>query len=309
MKIGVLVPHSMHLAALTQKWEYDIGSDKVLEAMALADEVGFHSCNLGEHFIIPNEHLDLSGDHYFHTVVALGVVGGRTKNLRLRPTISILPLQNPIVQAKAWSSLDWMTGGRAEPMFGVGWLKEEFDMLGVPFKERGKISDEYLAAMIELWRSDDPQFEGEYVSFRDVGFAPKPVQKPHMPVWLGGDAAPVLRRVARFADGWAPQVGRPETIPDSIATIKSHEAWDGRPLEVYYSLEMLNIGAHHEVLNDPKATGGRDAQKIIDQLGWLAELGVTQSSVPLPPDLAGFEDYLDTLRWIGSEIIPKVASI
>lgn len=306
MKIGVLMPHSMHLAALTQPWEYDIDGKQVLQAMQVADEVGFHNCTLGEHFIIPKDHIELSGDHYFHTVVALGVIGGATKNLKLRPTISILPLQNPIVQAKAWSSLDWMTNGRAEPMFAVGWLKEEFDLLGVPFNERGKMADEYLAAMLQLWRSDKPEFEGKYVSFKDVGFAPKPVQKPYMPVWLGGDALPVLKRVAKFGDGWAPQVGRPETIPDSIDTIKSQPEHDGRPLDVFYSLEMLGIGAHHEVLDDPMAGGSRDAAKIIDQLGWLGTLGVTHSSVPLPPAIKDFEEYLDVLRWIGSEIIPKV---
>src|ERR1700761_3784832 len=131
MKIAILVPHSMHLAALTQPWEYQINGEQVGRAMALADEAGFYKCMLGEHFIIPKEHLHLSGDHYFHTVVALGFIGGRTKNLRLGSSVSIVTLQNPIVQAKAWSTLDWITGGRAEAMFGVGWLKEEFDILGV----------------------------------------------------------------------------------------------------------------------------------------------------------------------------------
>lgn len=105
---------------------------------------------LGEHFVVPPEHYDLSGYHYFHVVVALGYLGGRTKTMRLSSSVSILPLQSPIVQAKAWSTLDWLTGGRAEALFGVGWLKDEFDMLGVDFHKRGRMADEYLAAIIEL---------------------------------------------------------------------------------------------------------------------------------------------------------------
>ena len=81
------------------------------------------------------------------------------------------------MQAKAWSTLDFLSGGRAEALFGVGWLKEEFDMLGVAFNARGRMADEYLAAIRELWTSDDPVFEGEFVSFKNVGFAPKPIQK------------------------------------------------------------------------------------------------------------------------------------
>jgi len=97
-------------------------------------------------------------------------------------------LQNPIVQAKAWATLDWLSGGRAVAAVGVGWLEEEYKILGVPFHERGRLCDEYLAAMIELWTSESPEFDGKYVSFKDVGFAPKPLQKPHLPIWCGGDA-------------------------------------------------------------------------------------------------------------------------
>ena len=175
MKLNVGVPNSMHVAAMVQPWEYELTGSDIGRAMQLADELGYNKCMLGEHFIIPKEHVELSGDHYFHVVVALGYFGGRTKNLRLSSSVSILPLQNPIVQAKAWSTLDFLTEGRAEALFGVGWLKEEFDMLGIDFHARGRMADEYLAVMRALWTSDNPEFEGEFVNFRNIGFAPKPV--------------------------------------------------------------------------------------------------------------------------------------
>ena len=307
MKVNVGVPNSMHVAAMVQPWEYALAGNDVGRAMELADQLGYNKCMLGEHFVVPTEHIPLSGDHYFHTVVALGFIGGRTKNLRLSSSVSIVPLQNPIVQAKAWSTLDWLTGGRAEALLGVGWLKDEFDTLRVPFHERGRMADEYVAAMIALWTQEKPEFEGKYVSFRDIGFAPKPIQQPRLPIWFGGDAEPVLKRVAKFGDGWSPFRTPPEKFPECIELIKSQPEYDGRPIGVFFALEMLNVGAHHEIMDDPRAPGTRDAQKIIDQIGWLKALGITETIVPLPPGIGGFSEYSDRLGWVASDIIPKIS--
>jgi probable F420-dependent oxidoreductase len=306
MKLNVGVPNSMHVAAMVQPWEFALTGADVGRAMAIADDLGFNKCMLGEHFVIPKEHIALSGDHYFHTTVALGFIGGHTKRMKLSSSVSILPLQNPIVQAKAWSTLDWLSGGRAEALFGVGWLKEEFDILGVDFHERGKMADEYLAAMIELWTKDEPEFDGKYVKFKNIGFAPKPIQSPKLPIWLGGDAEPVLKRVAKFGDGWSPFRTPPEKFPECIDLIKSQPEYDGRPISVFFALEMLNVGAHHEILDDPRAPGSRSVQQIIDQIGWLKDLGITETIVPMPPGITGFEDYRDRLRWVASEIMPKI---
>lgn len=305
MKINIGVPNSMHVAAIVQPWEFELRGQEVGGAMALADGLCFNKRMLGEHFVIPKEHIELSGDHYFHTTVALGYIGGRTKRMKLSSSVSILPLQNPIVQAKAWSTLDWLTGGRAEAMFGVGWLKAEFDTLGVPFHERGKMADEYLAAIIELWTKDEPEFEGEYVKFRDIGFAPKPIQ-PKLPIWLGGDAGGVLKRVAKFGDGWSPFRTPPEKFPECIYFIKSRPEYDGRPMNFFFSLNALKVGAHHEILDDPRAPGSRSAQQTIDQIGWLKELGITETFVTLPPGISGLEEYCDRPRWVAAEIMPKV---
>src|SRR3546814_6214987 len=96
--------------------------------------------------------------------------------------------------AKAWSTLDWLSGGRATAVVAVGWLKEEFDLLGVPFHERGAMTDEYVQAMLALWTQEKPEFEGKYVSFRDVGYEPKP---QNLPLWFGGDAEAPLKQIGR----------------------------------------------------------------------------------------------------------------
>lgn len=305
MKIDIVVPNSMHVAAMTQPWEHALRGEDIGRALQAADRLGFHRAMLGEHFVIPSSHVALSGDHYLHTTVALGFIAGLTQRIRLSSSVTLLPLQNPIVQAKAWSTLDWMSGGRTTPLFGIGWLEEEFVTLKVPFHERGRIGDEYIAAIIELWTKDAPRFEGRYVSFKDVAFAPKPLQKPHPPVWFGGDADAVLTRVARFGDGWSPFRTPPEKFPSSIEIIRSHPGRNGRPLDVFFALEMLNVGARHEVLDDPRAPGGWEVQKIVDQCGWLAGLGVTETVVPLPK-IAGLDAYLERLHWVAEEIMPRV---
>ena len=172
MKLCINVPKSMKLAAAPQPWEDPLTGADVGELMTAVDKMGFYKCTLGEHFIIPDEHIELSGDWYFHTNVALAYFGGKTTNMRLCPSVSILPLQHPLVQAKGWSTLDWLTDGRAEAMFGVGWLKEEFDMLNVPFNKRGAMADEYIAAMIELWT--------ESVSVQNKGRGGRDAKVPHV---------------------------------------------------------------------------------------------------------------------------------
>jgi probable F420-dependent oxidoreductase len=308
MKFAVNMPNSIRVLAISQPWEATLSGVEIAGAMTLADDLGYDKITCGEHFIIPTEHLELSGAHYMHAVAALSFLAGHTKRARLASTITLLPLQSPIVQAKAWATLDWLSGGRAAPIFGVGWLKEEFDLMGVDFHKRGKISDEYIAAMIELWNSDDPRFSGEFTAFENALAEPRPVQKPHLPVWFGGDAEPVLRRVAKFGDGWSPFRTPPEDFPKCLDFIRAQPEYDGRPIDMFFTLEMLNIGAHHEVMNDDRAAGEWDVQKIVDQIGWLAGLGVTETSVSLPK-LRDFDEYLDRLRWAAEEIFPKCRSM
>ena len=306
MKFAFAMPHLIRLKAMTQPWEASVtGADQTLLARR-ADELGYDMLSSPEHFIIPKEHVDLSGPHHFHAAAAQGYFAGATRRIRINSSIAILPLQHPIVTAKALSTLDWMSSGRITATFGVGWLAREFEILGVPFHERGRMSDEYLAAIIELWTKESPEFEGKYVSFRDVAFEPKPVQKPHLPIWMGGDSDAALRRAARFASGWWPFLTPPQQIGTRIEFIESQPTWKGGPLEVMYGLATSRVGEGHVAVDDPTARAGMSAQQIVDQLGALADQGVTMSSVPIPP-VPSLDAYLDYAQWVIEEIKPKVA--
>jgi probable F420-dependent oxidoreductase len=238
-------------------------------------------------------HVELSGPHYFRSTVAQAYLAGATQRIRVNTAVTLLPLRHPIIMAKALSTADWLSSGRITVTFGVGWDEEEFKMLGVPFHERGRMSDEYLAAIIELWTSDSPSFEGNYVSFHEVAFEPKPVQTPHVPIWIAGDADPVLKRAARFARGWSPFLTRPEDIPAKLDFIKSQPTYRGGPFEVAYSIDKLRFGEGHVVIDDPKAKAGMSAGEIVDLLGWFKELGVTVTAVPIPAvqEMNAYLDY------------------
>src|ERR1700683_5343869 len=204
----------MHVVAMTQPWEHALNGADIARAARVADELGYWKLLTGEHFIIPKSHVPLSGDHYLHSVAALSFVANAAPHMKLSSSVTLLPLQHPIIQAKAWATLDWLSGGRAVALVGVGWLEEKYRMLNVPFHRRGRLCDEFIAAMIELWTSNAPQFEGKYVSFKNVGFAPKPAQKPHLPVWFRGDAGNGLKQVAPWGSGGAALPSPPQKSPE-----------------------------------------------------------------------------------------------
>jgi len=259
-----------------------------------------------EHHIIPRSHVELSGPHYFGAYSAMAYWAGATERIRVNSCIAVLPLQHPIVTAKALATMDWLSGGRVTVTFAVGWLKEEFDLLGVPFHERGRMSDEYVEAIIELWTQENPIYQGRYVSFRDVAFEPKPVQKPHVPIWMGGDSDAALRRAARFASGWWPFLTRPEDLPARIDFIRSQPDYNGRLRDVMYGFATTRVGEGHAVKDDPRARPGMTKAEIIERLAWLAKLGVTMSSVPIPK-VGHIDEYFDYTQWVAEEIMPAVA--
>lgn len=304
MKLSFGMPHSIELKALAQPWELAVTGVEQTRLAKVADQLGYDMIATPEHFLIPRPHVELSGPHYFHATTAQAYFAGATERVLVNSCVALLPLQNPIITAKALSTLDWLSNGRAMVTFGVGWLAEEYDLMGVPFRERGAMADEYIEAIIELWTKDDPQYDGKYVSFSDVAFAPKPVQSPHLPVWFGGDADPALRRIAKYASGWWPFLTKPEDIASRIDFIKSQPGYDGRHLDVMYSIGTSRVGEHHEVM-EPGKTYQMSAQEAVDKLSELAEWGVTYSGVPTPPlpSLAAYEEFA---QWVIEEVKPHL---
>jgi probable F420-dependent oxidoreductase len=306
MKLGFSMPHMLRLKATCQPWEAAVTGADQMRLAKWADQLGYAMISVPEHHIVPRSHVELSGPHYLSAFTAMAYWAGATEKIRVNSCIAILPLQHPVVTAKALASMDWLSSGRVTITFAVGWLKEEFDLLGVPFNERGRMSDEYIDAIIELWTKDNPEYEGQYVSFRDVAFEPKPFQKPHLPIWMGGEADAVLKRIARVASGWWPFLTKPEEIPAKIDFIKSQPDYKGQLQDIMYGFATSRVGEGHTVQEDPRARPGMTKPEIIDRLSWFKELGVTMSSVPIPT-VKHIDEYFDYAQWVAEEIMPAVA--
>jgi probable F420-dependent oxidoreductase len=305
MKLAFAMPHMLELKATMQPWELAVtGADQTALAK-WAEKLGFEMIAVPEHHVIPKRHVDLSGPFYFNAYTAMSHFAGATERVRVNSCIAILPAQHPIVTAKALATMDWLSSGRVTITFAVGWLEDEFALLGIPFHERGAMAEEYIQAILALWTQENPEFEGKYVSFRDVAFEPKPVQKPHIPVWFGGDADAVLKRTARYAQGWWPFLTKPEAIPDRIDFIRSQPDYNGQLTDVFYGISTARVGEGHKVQHDPSARPGQSKEELIERLGALARMGVTWSSVPIPP-LSGVDAYRDYTQWIAEEIMPAL---
>ena len=135
--------------------------------------------------------------------MTLTYLAARTSTVRLGTAMLLLPQRNPVYVAKEVSSLDWLSGGRVDLGIGVGWLKEEFDALNVPWERRGRRTDEYLEVLRTLWVDDTSSFHGETYDLPPCEMFPKPVQQPHPPVHIGGETTAALRRAARHRPGLA----------------------------------------------------------------------------------------------------------
>lgn len=181
-----------------------------------AERAGFDFFSVNDHIIVPG---DLGSaypytpggvwsaaehGHCFEQLTLLSFLAGCTEKLRLLTSVMVVPHREPILAAKAIATADVLSGGRVILGVGAGWMQEEFRILKAPFEERGKATDEYLAAWKALWTEDRPSYAGAHVAFKNVIFAPKPLQKPHPPIWVGGESPAALRRAVTLGDAWYP---------------------------------------------------------------------------------------------------------
>lgn len=201
---------------------------------------------------------------------ALAAAAVRTSTLRLGTGILILPQRNPLILAKEIVALDLLSRGRFELGVGVGWSQAEFGALGVPFEKRGARADEYIEAMKTLWADTPATYEGEFVSFQGAVALPKPVQKPHPPIVIGGQTKAALRRAARYGDGWISGMLPIDQLAQTYEEADRQCEAAGRSIE---SLRRIHV------------TGYTDPQTFGAYLAEAAKVGADEViAVPSVPD-------------------------
>jgi probable F420-dependent oxidoreductase len=262
MRIGLFLPTVSPMA-----------TPEYLTACArAAEEAGFDSIWAGEHVVFLDEYassypyaddgrlalppesgmLDL-----FTTLTYLAAV---TEHIRLGTAVCLVPQRNPVYTAKEVSTLDWLSGGRVDFGIGIGWLREEFDVLHEPFDERVPRTREYLAVMRSLWCDEVSSHDGEYYALPPCRMQPKPVQQPHPPIYFGGESDAALRRVAELGDGWHGFNHLPESAGASVQRLEQAlEAVGRKRADV-----DVTIGAYLQPVEPAHLTAYRDAG--VDQL-------------------------------------------
>jgi probable F420-dependent oxidoreductase len=211
----------------------------IAEVGRVAEERGFHSLWLPEHVLFFREYASrypyaedgrIPGDPdgVMEPLTALAFVAAHTERIRLGTGICIVPQRDPVYTARQVADLDFLSGGRVDFGIGVGWLREEFEALGVPFSRRGARTEECLQVMKTLWCDEVSHFEGEFFQLPNCLQNPKPVQKPHPPLVFGGESEATFRRVARLGQGWFGYGFAPDGLAEPLARLDEALDREGR---------------------------------------------------------------------------------
>jgi len=257
-----------------------------------AEEHGFSSIWVAEHVVLFDDYasrypysedgkIPVAGvTGILDPLNALSFLAARTSTVRLGTGICLVPQRNPVYTAKEVATVDWLSNGRVDFGVGVGWLREEFDAVNVPFAERGARCREYLDVMRRLWEDDVSEHHGRFYDLPACRQFPKPVQRPHPPIIFGGESDAALQRVADVGDGWYPFDVDPTELSSGIADLTSRLSANGRsrgdvhvvvcpyrrPADVDVVRGYFDAGADEVVL----VVGGRDVDSLRSRIDGLA---------------------------------------
>jgi probable F420-dependent oxidoreductase len=282
-------------------------AENVVRVAKAAEELGYAEISIGEHFmypkrpkakypylpsgVLPIDPAQVNLDIF----TTLAFVAAHTTRLRLRSGLIVLPYYNPFIVAKQAATVDRLSGGRLILGVGVGWMKDEFDILKAPFKERGDVTDEAIALIRALWRGDE-RFTGRRYAYAEARFPGKTVQR-YPPIHIGGASDAAMRRVARHGDGWHIIGCTPEQAMEWRTVLRTHLAEAGRE-----ESEIALIGGSAAVTFDG---GSPDANDALKQVEAWAKAGVTTCGVNVGGFAIPIEETLRRMAWFAERVMPK----
>jgi probable F420-dependent oxidoreductase len=272
-----------------------------------AERLGFDAACDTDHPVPTGRWLDAGGHHAQDPFVILSYVAAATRTLRLQTGILVLPYRNPFITARAVATLDLLSNGRVTLGLGAGYLKAEYKALGVDFDRRNEIMDEYMKAMKAAWTADEFTFEGTGYQALGNRILPRPVQKPHPPLLVGGNSKRAIRRAAELGDGWNPFMNT-ATVSASTRTAQMSDEMDIAEGIKYLHEHCDKIGrtARPEIVlgavNHPGDTW--NAQGLLERIDKLRELGVTTVGATI--DGKTRAEWLQNAERYSAEIIAKL---
>jgi probable F420-dependent oxidoreductase len=284
-----------------------VGVDAIREIASAIEQAGFDACWVTEHPFPSDAWMATGGHHSLDPFVALTAAASATTRLRLHTNILVLPYRNPFLTAKSVASLDAVSGGRVIMGVAAGYLEGEYAALGADFDERNEVTDEALSAIRQAWRGETVKLDGRGFRADGNSMLPRPVQRPHPPIWIGGNSRRAIRRAAEHAQGWSPfptpagyasraRTAAIENLDDlrrRIAMLREEEDRAGRsePLDV----NLVPFGSR---MNSQEAI---DYHAFREQLAELESVGVSWVTVGVPG--TSRVAYIDSLARFADEVI------
>jgi probable F420-dependent oxidoreductase len=295
MRIGVTVPNVHETLA----------ERATIEAVArMADELGYDSVWCNDHLVIPSApgngatepayaaaYGEQRGQSIYEPLIVLAYLAAVTRRVMLGTSVYLLPLRSPLLAARQAVSLDRLSAGRLVLGVGAGWLESEFAAVGVPYRQRGRRTDEAIAMLKSLCAEDG------------AGFLPKPVQRPHPPLWIGGRSEAAIRRAARAGDAWHPSHLTVDELRRQIPVLRAECERAGRPpddVAVTTRRKLVRTPT-----DDERALHG-DAGTIAATVAELEQVGVSHLVVELPGASEG--ELLENLDWFAREVLAEVSA-
>jgi probable F420-dependent oxidoreductase len=308
----------LHLPASTDT----VTSQDLVRFARRAEELGFDCITVADHIIVP-KHISVAypytadgkypgAGYHLETLATIGFLAGATARIRFVTSVMIAPYRNPMITAKMLASLDVLSGGRIIVGLGVGWMKEEFENLKAPpYRQRGRVTDEYIRAFRELWTQDNPSFQGEYCSFSDIIFLPKPVQKPAIPIWIGGHSRQALRRAGQLGDGWHPIGGvptiplEPEDLKQDVETLRGFAQAAGRdPGAIHVAFKGSLYDREKQIVPGKRRRFVGADDEIAGDIQDYRDAGVDTLIFDVRRPSAA--ETLERMEWLAQDVIGKV---
>lgn len=299
--VGMQLPIQSLSPSFAQPWEHRAGPDELAAIASAADRAGFFYVGVCDHVAVPNP--DEIGASWYDTIATLGWLAAQTSTVHLLSHVYVLPYRHPLLIAKAWSTLDLLSGGRAILGAGAGHVAAEFAAMGLDHADRGGTLEESIAALRAAFGAQPSSHVGQRWSFDGVHTAPAAARAGGPPIWIGGSSPAAIRRAAQFGDGWLPQGPPKEGTRAGIARIRELRAAAGLA-EVAFDMgvncEPIYVGTPAFEVAPWTVTG--TGEQIAARLNRYPHMGINQLQLRIPTESAG--ELVEQIELVGREVLP-----
>jgi probable F420-dependent oxidoreductase len=299
---GMQLPIAAQSTVFVAPWEATAGTAEILKIAQACDRNGFFYLAVSDHICVPRSHAAAMSTVWYDAVATLGFLAAATRRVRLLSYVYVAPYRHPLATAKAFATLDALSGGRVILGVGAGHLQGEFETLGVNFTERGKLLDEAIDVIAAAFTDEYPNHDGPRWKVHGVGQRPRPVQQPRPPIWVGGSTKAALRRAAARGDGWLPQ-GVPEIgMPAAIDYIRSQrtKVRGAAPIEIGMNAPWMYVGKPSFEVPANTRTGTGEA--LAAPLREMKTLGVSHCGVRFRS--RSCDELVEQIEAFGSQVAP-----